>query len=498
LNEQDYEQLTKDIEVIVEMAKANGLDFYPVHFEVVPASIMYEFGAYGIPGRFSHWTHGKAYNKMKMQYDFGLSIIYEMVINTNPAYAFLLENNSLTANRLVAAHVLGHVDFFKNNIYFQRTNRHMIETASLNAERIRQYEYQHGSKKVEEFLDAVLSISEHIDPHQSFATAGEESEGNRREQVKPHVAESAYDDLWSLPGLPTEAEAAQQAALPLKSEKEKEKEKKESERRRFPAQPEKDLLLFLQQHARHLEDWQRDVIGIVHQEMLYFVPQMQTKIMNEGWAAYHHQSIMREFEMSSDDYTEYAKVNAGVMHHSRFQLNPYYLGLKLYESIERRWDAPTEEERDRLKRVPGQGRAKIFEVREMDNDVSFLRNYLTKELIAELDLYLYAKQGNEWVIVEKNWEKVRDGIVASMTNFGQPYITVDDGDYNRNHELYLRHHYEGQELDASYAEKVLQYIHQLWGRPVHLETVVGDERILLSHDGSRAQRVSLGPNKVGR
>ena len=143
-----------------------GLDPFPVHFEMVPADIMYEFGAYGLPGRFHHWSHGKAYYRMKTQYDYGLSKIYEMVINTNPSYAFLMENNALVQHKLVVAHVLGHCDFFKHNAYFQHTNRPMVETASLNADRIRQYEYRaRHADVVEEFLDAVLSIQEHIDPH---------------------------------------------------------------------------------------------------------------------------------------------------------------------------------------------------------------------------------------------------------------------------------------------------------------------------------------------
>ena len=162
-----------------------------------------------------------------------------------------------------------------------------------------------------------------------------------------------------------------------------------------------------------------------------------------------------------------------------------------FEDIEKRWDNPTKEEQERLGRQSGMGNQKIFEVRELDNDVSFLRNYLTKDLIKELDLYLYRKEGDEWVIVEKDWEKVRDGIVASLTNFGYPYLVIDNGDYRGNSELYIKHLFEGQELDLVYAEKTLQYVYQLWGRPVHLETVYEDKRILLSYDGERNTKSTL-------
>src|SRR4051794_26285582 len=159
------------LEEIWDIARRFGLDPFATHFELVPAMIMYEFGAYGLPGRFSHWTFGKGYYRMKTQYDYGLSKIYEMVINSNPSYAFLMETNSVLQNKLVIAHVLGHTDFFKNNAYFEFTNRQMVDATSLHADRIRKYEFEHGSHNVEVFLDAALSIQEHIDPHLRFRRA---------------------------------------------------------------------------------------------------------------------------------------------------------------------------------------------------------------------------------------------------------------------------------------------------------------------------------------
>src|SRR4028118_547196 len=161
----ELELLRKAIDEIWEASESTGLDPFPIHFEMVPASVMYEIGAYGLPGRFSHWTHGKAFHQMKTMYDYGLSKIYELIINTNPAQAFLMEGNSLIQNKLVIAHVIGHSDFFKCNAYFQHTNRQMAETAGATAERIRAYEMTHGNQAVEEYLDAVLAIQEHIDPN---------------------------------------------------------------------------------------------------------------------------------------------------------------------------------------------------------------------------------------------------------------------------------------------------------------------------------------------
>ncbi len=882
-------ELGESIEPIWEIAQGFGLDPFQVHFELVPPSIMYEFGSYGLPGRFSHWSHGKVYNRMKTSYDYGLSKIYELVINTDPSYAFLMEGNSLLQDKLVIAHVLGHCDFFKHNEYFARTNRRMVETASLNADLIRRYEYEHGHQTVERFLDAILSIQEHIDP---YPFRIEKNDKGGRQSPRGQAASDAerayapHDDYSDLFGLtPDEKQLRPSKELqPLKNH--------------LPAQPEKDLVGFIMEHSRHLEPWQRDVIGVVRQEMLYFVPQMQTKVCNEGWACatgdslilteqgfisfdklceaqedlqvatgrasnlnrvldYHeersvptirirtrrgltiegahkhrvlladnswsylsdiragdkvavesgtniwpvneqkinfttaepsvtlatvsamagvsswtvmrhvkgrgtlsaaqidvalkttayqpgrsgkilptraslhlpetlnadlawllgyfigdgntiksgicltsgdkelaeklivtiqetlglrarlnwdateiggrwrvvvysrdllgwitsiginlcdkapskkippvilrspkvvvsaflrgyfdadadayaghpgillsssseslirnvqiillnygilsrqrpqsdgciqlaihgvsaarfrdeigfslsrkqkalnryvgdhcwfkkeelsdpvvsieygcedvfditvdvkhsyvangfinhnsfwHARIMRELELTDSEFTDYAEMNAGVVAPSRHSLNPYYLGVKLLEDIERRWDNPTEEERVNFGRQGGEGRKKLFEVRETENDISLIRNYLTRQLVEDLDLYLYERQGDQWVIVDKDWRNVRDSIVARMANFGNPTILVEDGDYHHNGELYLRHIYDEQDLDLTYSEKTLEHIHALWGRPVHLQTKIEFEETLLSYDGNKHEREVL-------
>jgi stage V sporulation protein R len=264
-------------------------------------------------------------------------------------------------------------------------------------------------------------------------------------------------------------------------------EETEDQPRRFPNEPEKDLLLFLAEHAPELEPWQRDVIHIVRAEQLYFLPQMQTKIMNEGWASFWHARIMRDLDLSESEYVEFARLHSSVLSPSKRNVNPYYVGMKVFEDIERRWNEPTDDEREKLGRRGGEGLAKVFEVREIENDASFLRNYLTKELVEELDLYLYRLEGDRWVIVEKDWEVVRDTILTGMTNFGQPYIVVEDGDYRRGRELYMRHCHEGDDLDLDYADKTLRYVYQLWRRPVHLDTIVDGKKSVLSYEGQKGR-----------
>jgi stage V sporulation protein R len=436
---------------------------------MVPAGIMYEFGAYGLPGRFSHWTHGRAYQQIKTMYDYGLSKIYELVINSNPAHAFLLENNGVLQNKVVAAHVLGHSDFFKKNAYFQHTSRDMVETASLNATRLRDYEFHHGRDAVEEFLDAVLSIQEHFDPNVRIRKHRDEKESERLRRQRP--PETAYDDLFYLGG-----ESRPIVPVPPKQ---------------FPPEPEKDVLGFLAEHAAGLEDWQRDVLQIVRAEQVYFLPQMQTKVLNEGWAAFWHARIVRELDLTPDEFVQFAAMHSSVLAPSRRGINPYYIGMKMFEDIERRWDEASDGSEDRCPRPGGEGRQKIFEVRELESDTSFLRNYLTKELVDELDLYLYRLEDGKWVVVEKDWEKVRDGILASMTNFGVPYIVVENADYSGNRELLLKHCFEGTELDLGYAEKTLRQVQRIWGRTVHLETVFDEKPMLLSFDGKASSSRTL-------
>lgn len=411
-------------------------------------------------------SFGKAFYKMKMQYDFNLSRIYELVINSNPCYAFLLDGNTLVQNMLVIAHVYAHSDFFKNNARFYHTSRDMLESMSVNARRIREYEFKYGLKEVEFFLDAVLALQEHVDSHGFIKKPAIKSQ----KLSKTKNVESPYQDLWDLDHAEKKVEIQKE---PVK---------------KFPSEPEKDLLQFLIDHAPKLEPWQRDVISIIRQEMLYFWPQLETKIMNEGWATYWHLRIMRELDLPEDQSIEFAKLHAGILHTSKFNINPYLVGLKIFESIEKRWDNPSAEERGKYGRQGGRGREKIFEVREMESDISFIRNYLTEELVEELDLYLYEKVGNQWVVVEKDWEKVREGLVGQMVNGGFPVIMVEDGDYLNAGELYLRHHFEGRELDVRYLEKTLPYVYLLWSRPVHLETILDGKEVVFSYDGKKCRR----------
>lgn len=466
----DLNELHYAIDEITEVATSFGLDFYPMRYEICPADIIYTFGAYGMPTRFTHWSFGKQFHKMKLQYDLGLSQIYELVINSDPCYAFLLDTNSITQNKLIVAHVLAHSDFFKNNVRFSNTRGDMVESMTSTAERIATYEEMHGKDEVERFLDAVLSIQEHIDPSIVKPSLAYSEEND--EVAEPVKQKTPYDDLWEI----GQKNEKKEIALPAK--------------KKIPPEPEKDLLLFIEAHSRELTDWQCDILTMMREEMLYFWPQLETKIMNEGWATYWHQRILREIDLDSAELIEFSSLNANVIQPSTTQINPYYLGLKIFEDIEERYNNPTPDMLDRGV-VPNSGREKIFEVREIESDISFIRNYLTKDLVDKEDLYLFEKQGKDYRVTEKEFEKVREQLIAMRVNGGYPFIRVENGDYLRNGELYLIHGYEGTELDIHYLENVLPYIYQLWGKCVHLETIIEDTKVVFSYDGNQVTRKAM-------
>ncbi|TDA67863.1 MAG: SpoVR family protein [Clostridia bacterium] len=451
-------ELERAAEEIGTLAAGFGLESGGIQFELCPADIIYTFGAYGMPTRFAHWSFGKQFYRLKTQYDYNLSRIYELVINSDPCQAFLLEGNSLVQNKLVMAHVLAHSDFFRHNWHFRFTDRkNILEVMALHAARMREYEAAHGRREVEIFLDACLALQEHINPYPWLARTKEE-------ESKSEPPPTGYDDLWVLDRRETKGPA------PAAS-------------RKNPPRPEKDLLGFVMENGYQLEDWQRDIIAMIREEMRYFWPQIETKIMNEGWATFWHTRILRELDLPEAEAVEYAKLQGQLLQPSFMVLNPYLVGVRIFEDIEKRWDEAPE---------AGHGREKLFEVREIESDMSFLRNYLTKDLVSELDLYLYKRVGSSWVVTEKKWEKVRDTLVQSLNNGGFPYIEVLDGDYGHRGELYLKHLFEGRPLDVLYVERTLPYVYLLWGRPVHLETVADGKTTLFSYDGKKNSRQVIG------
>ncbi|RMG98850.1 MAG: SpoVR family protein [Chloroflexi bacterium] len=486
----DLAELQAEIEAY---AREYGLDFPEIRYQMLDYKTMNLVAAYdGFPTRYPHWRFGMEYERLSKSYAYGLHRIYEMVINTDPCYAYLLVSNLRVDQKLVMAHVCGHADFFKNNLWFAHTNRKMLDEMANHAARIRSYINRYGLEAVEQFLDACLSLDNLIDIH---------APGVKR---RPEVEDSPPEEMTAIPKLkakdymdpfinPPEYIAAQQQKLQAARE----------QRKQFPEQPERDVLLFLMHYAP-LENWQRDILGIVREEAYYFAPQRQTKIMNEGWASYWHSTIMTQRALKPEELIDYADHHAGTIAAHPGRLNPYRLGLELFRDIEDRWNrgafGPEYEACDSLEarrnwdRQLGLGREKIFEVRRIYNDVGFIDAFLTEDFAREHKLFAFAynERQEQYEISSRDFQEIKRKLLFQLTNFGQPIIDVVDANYENRGELYLVHRHEGIDLDVPFAEATLENLHFIWNRPVHLETVVQDSgRVLFSFgpDGPRQRKL---------
>lgn len=256
-----------------------GLDFFEVVFELLDWKEINEVAALGgFPNRYPHWRFGMEYERLSKSYTYGLSKIYEMVINNDPCYAYLLHSNHLVDQKLVMAHVYGHSDFFKHNQYFSHTNRKMMDEMANHRTRVLRHIDRRGYEKVENFIDACLSLETLIDAHGAAIRRGQVAHAPTNgdtEQEKPlhRLGASArpYMDRYINPPEFLQAQQQQRDAEDM------------ARASRFPESPQRDVLGFLLDHAP-METWERDVLAIVREEALYFAPQGQTKIMNEGWA----------------------------------------------------------------------------------------------------------------------------------------------------------------------------------------------------------------------
>jgi stage V sporulation protein R len=493
----DLRALKEEIE---GYARDYGLDFFETVFEVIDAENLNEIAAYGgFPTRYPHWSFGMAYEELRKGYDYGLSKIYEMVINNDPCYAYLMRSNHTVDQKLVMAHVYGHCDFFKNNAYFAHTSRKMMDEMANHGIRLRRYVEKHGEDEVETFIDRCMSIDDLIDVHSPAIRRREEVsryDFAKKEDEDDEIKLTRFKSKAYMDGYINPREA-------LRAEEEERKKLKEETAKNFPERPEKDVLLFLIEHAP-LKPWQRDVLSIVRDEAYYFAPQAQTKIINEGWASYWHSTIMTQKVLKPSEVVDYADHHSGTMATSGARLNPYKLGIELLRDIEHRWntgkfgkeydDCDDLDQRRKWDRQLGLGRQKIFEVRRVHNDITFIDTFLTTDFCREHKLFSYAfqDQAEQYVIESREFEQIKQRLLFSLTNFGKPWIYVVDGNNRNRGELLLNHEHNGVDLRLDQAKDTLANIQFVWGRPVHLQTVVDGKPTMLSFDGSEHTTRNMG------
>jgi len=295
---------------------------------------------------------------------------------------------------------------------------------------------------------------------------------------------------------PEEALKKEQRRLETEHERKKQIKRKE----KFPESPEKDILLFLVEHAP-LEEWQREILWMIREEAYYFAPQAETKIMNEGWATYWHRKIMIERVLNDSEIIDFADHHSGTVAAHNGQINPYRLGLQLWQDIEDRWnkgkfggeydDCDEYLVRKSWDKQLGLGREKIFEVRRVCNDITFIDAFFTEEFCFENKYFTYAFNENTgmYEIVDRNWKRVKRGLLSNLTNRGKPFIYVANGNYKNRGELLLVHRHEGIDLEVVYAKAVLPGLYSIWKRPVYIRTIVEGKAKLFMCDKGGVQEL---------
>lgn len=415
---------------ICDIANEFGLDYYPVEYELVDYYSMIGAMAYhGLPTHYDHWSFGKSFERTHQMYNVGVEgLPFEMIINSYPSIAYLMRENPLYLQILIMAHCLGHSDFFKNNRMFKNTRPETIIQRSRAAKkRIQSYveDQNIGIDEVEKTIDACHSIQFQM------SKAGI-TRKPRQEKIKE------YSTLIN---------------------EDKSGKYKNIDLNKNPIEPDYDLLSFISENAR-LPSWKKDIIDICVDEGQYFMPQMQTKVINEGEASFFHYKLCHKLDLPDELHLPILKVHNQVVRPHIGGINPYHLGFYLFQKIEERF-----------------GLEECFVARESCNDISFVRQYLTEKDCFELNLFTYGKNNRNDIVIdqisdEKGWEEVKEELIQHIGGSSIPIIYVDD--VKKDNTLVIKHEHTGKDLDLNYAKKVVEHIKFLWQDNVKLNAKINN------------------------
>jgi spore cortex formation protein SpoVR/YcgB (stage V sporulation) len=463
-----------------EIARIAGnfqLDTYPNQIEIISSEQMMDaYASSAMPINYHHWSFGKHFLSVQNSYRRGhMGLAYEIVFNSNPCIAYLMEENNLTMQALVIAHAsYGHNSFFKNNYMFQTwTDAESIIDYMLFARKfIAECEQRHGLDEVERVLDACHALMNHgVDRYKRPYPISMREE-KRRQLEREEALQQQVNELWRT--IPT-AEANTD----------------ELEEQRFPEEPQENILYFLEKNAPLLEPWQREVIRIVRKISQYLYPQRQTKVMNEGWACFWHFNILHELyreELVSDGFMlEFLQYHTAVVYQPPFNspqysgINPYTLGYSMMRDLKRICESPTEEDNEWFPDIAGTPWLETLHFAMRDfKDESFILQYLSPNLIRELRLFSVmddsGKDHLEVTAIHDEWgyQSVRESLSANydLGNL-EPDIQVYNVNARGDRTLTLRHDmHHGRPLEKDNAEEVVRHLQQLWGFDVVLESVM--------------------------
>lgn len=480
-------KIHKEFRVLIPQIEAAcrkmGLDYFPVVCEFMTYDEIAEIASYGgFPVRYNHWKWGMEYEELSMGYEFGQFRISEMCINHDPCYIYFLDSNTLVDNIDVLSHAIGHNDFFKNNIFFGATNRKMMDKLANHATRIRKYMARWGRERVTEFIDHVLRIETLIDSSKAWQERKVKEPILRDQRKKRHPRRfnpaHNYMNDWVNPN------------DYVKDQEKKIERQETAEYLDLFQKPERDIFGYLKDHAP-LKPWQQDIVSMLYEEAMYFAPQRQTKMINEGWASYVDYYIMcREGLCSLGSSTP----DCGIWHYAehksrvlggKYSMNPYKLGFMLFLDIEDRWNkgrfgvewetCTDMQQREEWDKKLGLGMEKIFEVRKLYNDYTMISEFFTQEFCEKYEFFEYRKMNNgEWKIVSRDHRAIKDKLLQRYLNGGLPDIRLADPNHLGKGWFLLQHHSDGRPLFESYARETMCSIWKLWGNVVVLATMNDD------------------------
>ncbi len=471
------EQYDREIARIAEKFK---LDTYPNQVEIISSEQMLDaYASVGMPLMYNHWSFGKHFLSNQQGYERGrMGLAYEIVINSNPCIAYLMEENTITMQALVIAHACyGHNSFFKGNYLFQTwTDAESIIDYLLFAKNyVNQCEEKYGIDAVEDVLDACHALmNQGVNRYKRPRPISAEEEKSRQEERAEYI-QRTLNDIWStIPQQETEVE---------------EKEK------RFPEHPEENILYFLEKNAPLLETWQRELLRIVRKMAQYYYPQRQTQVMNEGWATFWHYTIMHELYneglVTEGFIMEFLHSHSNVIFQPDFDdprysgINPYTLGFKMFVDIRRICEEPTDEDREWFPDIAGSDWLETLHF-AMHNfkDESFIQQYLSPKVIRELRLFsIMDNEKKAYMEVdaihdEPGYREIRESLAAQY-NLGnrEPNIQVYNVNVKGDRALTIRHYmHQGRPLGET-TEEILRHVHKLWGFDVRLESVDEEDQV---------------------
>ncbi|QTN23050.1 SpoVR family protein [Rhizobacter sp. AJA081-3] len=464
--------------VIRSTAERFGLDTYPNQLEIITAEQMMDaYASVGMPVNYRHWSYGKEFISTEKNYKRGhMGLAYEIVINSNPCISYLMEENTMAMQALVIAHAAyGHNSFFKGNYLFRMWTdaASIIDYLVYAKNYVAGCEERHGLDAVEELLDSCHALMNHgVDRYRRPSKLSLIQELARSKDREAY-AQQQVNDMWR--------------TLPRKAEK----AASEKEVRRFPEEPQENLLYFIEKNAPLLEPWQREIVRIVRKVAQYFYPQRQTQVMNEGWATFWHHKLLNTLyddgHLTDGMMIEWLKSHTNVVYqppvgHKHYSgINPYALGFAMYTDIKRICEKPTDEDRAWFPGMAGNDWLETID-HAMRNfkDESFIGQYLSPQLMRDFRLFSIVDDEKESELEvsaihdEAGYRAVREAL-SHQYDLGsrEPNIQVWSVNLRGDRSLTLRHTQHNDRPLHDSAQEVLKHVSRLWGFGVHLDSVDG-------------------------